>query len=125
MRFLASGGLATAIHWGLMALLVVLGVNAAVATAAGAALGAASNYILQFHITFRARAQHSRAVPAYFAVVCVSWLANQLLFMGLHAGLALAVVPAQGLTTLLVAFLNFCLYTTVVFHEKSITTVDC
>lgn len=123
-RFLASGGLATALHWGVMAIFVTLGVNAAVASAAGAALGAVSNYVLQFHITFQARAQHGRAMPAYFAVVCVSWLTNLLVFMGLHAGFALAVTPAQGVTTFLVAVLNFWLYSTVVFHEKPITTMD-
>src|SRR5699024_5113999 len=102
-RFLISGGSATALHWGAMSILITLGADAVVATAVGAALGAVSNYLLQFHRTFQARAQHSRAMPRYFAVVCVGWLVNQLVFMGLHEGLALAVTPAQVLTTLLVA----------------------
>lgn len=112
------------LHWGLMALLVAFHIAPVVATAAGAALGAIANYLLQFHITFQARARHSRALPAYAAVVLVGWLANLLVFMGLHTGLGLASALAQGLTTLLVALLNFWFYTVVVFDEKPITAAD-
>lgn len=107
-----------------MALLISLHTAPVVATAAGAAVGAIANYLLQFHITFQARVRHKQAIPAYVAVVLMGWLANLLAFMGFHTGLGLATPSAQGLTTFLVALLNFCLYTAVVFHEKPITATN-
>lgn len=107
-----------------MAVCITHGVNAVAATAIGSALGAVCNYFLQFHVTFQARAQHHHAMPAYFAAVFVGTLANLAVFMGLHSGLAFATIPAQALTTFLVALLNFWLYATVVFHEKPTTTMD-
>lgn len=112
------------LHWGLMAFLVAFHITPVVATAAGAALGAIANYLLQFHLTFQARARHRQTMPAYVAVVLVGWLANLFVFMGMHTGLGLASTFSQGLTTLLVALLNFWLYTAVVFHEKPITAAD-
>ena len=116
MRFVFSGGLATLSHWGSMWLLILWGLPAATATAIGAAIGAVLNYLLQYHLTFRTSRPHRQAVPAYLLTCTIGWCAN----LGLFALLqycGLAVVPAQGLTTVAVAVLNFWLYKRIVFHD--------
>ena len=53
VRFAVSGGAATLVHWGSMALLILLGIEALMATAIGALIGAITNYGLQYRVTFR------------------------------------------------------------------------
>lgn len=118
-RFLLSGGMATALHWLLMTALIAVPVPAVLATALGAIAGACLNYLLQYHFTFRARTDHAKAVPVYFLVAALGWLANLGLFAGLHLLLDLNIAIAQVLTTGIVALLNYVLYKRVVFHECS------
>jgi hypothetical protein len=47
VRFVIAGGVATAVHWAVMAAGVACGIDAVAATAGGAAAGAAANYTLQ------------------------------------------------------------------------------
>jgi len=116
-RFLASGGLATALHWLVMTALVSIQVPAVAATALGAIAGACLNYLLQYHFTFRARTDHTKSVPVYVLVAALGWLANLGLFAGLHLLLDLPAASAQVLTTGIVALLNYVLYKRFVFHE--------
>lgn len=118
LRFVFSGGLATLAHWLVMALLIVAGVQAAVATAVGAFIGAVSNYFLQRNVTFRSDVAHRRALRAYLLVVVITWIANLLIFIACHHGLGLTPLYAQGVTTALVACLSYVLYKTMVFHER-------
>lgn len=121
-RFILSSGVATSLHWGLMAILIALDVGAGIATAAGSALGALGNYLLQRYFTFRSHVNHCDALPAFVAVATVAWFANLVVFSVLHAFFELALLPAQGLTTLFVALLTFTLYKKVVFHERATST---
>lgn len=118
LRFVLSGGLATAVHWCLMALLIRFHLPAEVATALGAFAGAIANYRLQQRFTFRVRVVHARALPRYVLVTALGWLANLGLFAALHGWLDLGVSLAQLLTTVVVALFNFTLYRRVVFHDR-------
>ena len=101
-----------------MAALVGAGSAPALATAGGAATGAVANYLLQFHLTFGARAAHRSAIPRYLVASIFSWFANLLCFSLLH-GCGLGASVAQGLTSLLIACVNFPIYQRVVFHERT------
>ena len=118
LRFLCSGGMATLVHWLSMAGLIAVGLAPAVATAGGALAGATTNYPLQQKWTF-AGGRPAGALPGY-AVTCVlGWVLNGVFFVFLHQTLALAVAPAQLLTTALVALSNYTLYKRWVFHDGS------
>lgn len=118
-RFLFGGGASTLLHWAVMALLMLVGSTPAIATAGGATAGAVANYLLQFHVTFRARADHRRALPRYLVAVGLSWVANLLCFTLFHTALGLGAATSQGLTSLLLAIASFLLYRRVVFHERT------
>ncbi|WP_228160489.1 MULTISPECIES: GtrA family protein [Marinobacter] len=116
--FLASGGLATALHWSVMAGLWGLGVAPALATATGSAAGAGVNYGLQRRLAFGVASPHRRALPRYLLSCSLAWLSNVLLFAFLHSVAACPVALAQVATTALVTGLNYCLYQRFVFHES-------
>lgn len=118
VRFGISGGLATAAHWAVMAILVIAGLSPLAATCLGAATGAAINYLLQFHFTFRRQACHRTALPAYLVTVALGWSANLLLFALLFDGLGWSASLAQLTTTAGVTFLNLFWYKRFVFHER-------
>jgi putative flippase GtrA len=118
LRFLFSGGLATLAHWLVMALLIMAGSDAAVATGVGAIVGALVNYILQRNVTFRSSVAHRRAMQAYLLACVIIWCANLAVFIILHSGLGLTPLYAQGLTTAIVACLSYVLYKRMVFHER-------
>lgn len=115
-RYACCGGLATATHLAAMALLVAGGMPALWATGLGAALGAAANYFLQYHLAFQSRRAHAQAVLAYLPATAAGWGLNALLFHLLHTRLGASVAPAQLATTLLVALSNFWLYKKAVFR---------
>lgn len=117
-RYLISGGAATALHWGLMTLLMIAGLSPGTSTALGALAGALFNYVLQFHFTFRSSQAHVEAVPRYLLITLLSWCVNNALFAILHGFASQTVVRAQFLTTLCVTALNFVLYRRFVFNER-------
>jgi len=120
MRFIVSGGAATLSHWLTMALLILAGMDSAMATAAGAAIGAGVNYLMQKTYTFRSESSHRVALPRYIAACALLWLANLLLFVSLNRLFALPVVPAQFVTTALVAMMSYLLYRRIVFNSSGI-----
>jgi putative flippase GtrA len=118
LRFVFSGGLATLSHWLVMALLILVGIEAAVATGVGAFVGALVNYILQRNVTFRSTVTHRQAMKAYVLATAIIWCANLAIFIICHSGLGLRPLYAQGLTTAIVACLSYVLYKRMVFHER-------
>ena len=122
-RFLVSGGFATFVHWAVMGLLVMAGVLPVVATIIGSLIGAIVNYFLQFYWSFSGRAQHGKSVPAYLFTVVLGGLLNAGLFHLMTAYLALNMVLAQLLATVVVAVMNFIIYKRIVFYERSIRTL--
>lgn len=117
MRFIVSGGMATGIHWLAMWVMVEHQFDATIATAVGATAGAAVNYFLQYYHAFRCKERHSTVFLNYVRSCCIGWIANLLLFYLLFNFLFQNVVGAQLVTTGLVTFLNFYLYSKVVFYD--------
>lgn len=117
--FLTAGGLATSIHWVAMGFLVELGAQPVIATATGSIAGAIANYGLQRRLAFRKAGPHGQTLWRYLASCGLAWFANLTLFSLLSHGMALPVVPAQVITTTLVAALNFVVYQRLVFHEHT------
>ncbi len=118
IRFLFGGGIATALHWGVMWALVLLQVDATVATGMGALAGAIANYLLQYYHTFNCVYAHSQVFPAYLRTCIIGWVVNATLFHLIITLILSNILWAQLITTGWVTFLNYYLYKKVVFHER-------
>ena len=121
-RFVVSGGVSTLSHWLTMALLIIAGMLPALATAIGAIVGAIVNYLAQKTFTFKSRKQHRIAIPRYIAACAILWIANLAVFILLNEALAIAVAPAQFITTAIVAILSYWLYRVMVFTDSHLVT---
>jgi putative flippase GtrA len=119
LRFLVSGGIATAIHWATLWGLIILQVEAVLASSIGAFVGAIANYFLLYFFNFKTKRRHKKALLAYRPVVLVSWLLNLVLFYCLYSWLLPDPLMAQVVTTGVVMVVNFLLYKKLVFRSKS------
>ncbi len=119
LRFLVSGGIATAIHWATLWGLINLQVEAVLASSIGAFVGAIANYFLLYFFNFKTKRRHKKALLAYIPVVLVSWLLNLVLFYCLYSWLLPDPLMAQVVTTGVVMVVNFLLYKKLVFRSKS------
>ena len=117
IRFAFSGGLATASHWLVMAIMIKVGTIPAIATAVGAFIGAVVNYILQRNVTFQSNAAHRSTLRRYIAVCTLTWIANLLFFSVFHHTILLSAMYAQGITTFVVALMSYFLYKRIVFND--------
>ncbi|MCF6225660.1 MAG: GtrA family protein [Xanthomonadales bacterium] len=117
LKFTFSGGVATASHWLVMALLIHAGVAALIATAAGAFFGAVVNYFLQRNVTFQSKTPHRLVLLPYFIVCLQIWIANVLFFYILHYAAEIDATYSQGITTSIVALISYLLYKRIVFNE--------
>lgn len=118
LRFLVSGGIATAAHWLVLWALVSVHVDAVLASSFGAFVGAVINYFLQYFFTFKTKRSHKQAVAAYLPAVVFSWCLNLALFYGLYGHLFADAMAAQVVTTGIIMVVNFLLYKRVVFRAK-------
>ena len=121
LRFLVSGGIATAVHWATLWGLLSLQVEAVLASSVGAFVGAVVNYFLQYFFTFKTKRQHKHVLLAYIPAVSVSWLLNLVLFYSLYGSLLSEPLMAQVVVTSIIMMVNFLLYKKVVFRAKSDT----
>ena len=121
LRFLVSGGIATAFHWATLWGLIHLQVEAVLASSIGAFVGAVVNYFLQYFFTFKTKRRHKHTILAYIPAVSISWLLNLGLFYSLYGGLFSEPLVAQVVTTSIIMLVNFLLYKKVVFRAKSDT----
>ena len=118
LRFLISGGIATAVHWATLWGLINLQLEPVLASSIGAFVGAIVNYFLQYFFTFKTKRRHKQALSAYVPAVLVSWLLNLVLFYSLYGSLFAQPLTAQIATTGVVMVVNFLLYKKVVFLAK-------
>lgn len=116
IRFLIGGGIATAAHWGLMALLVAGGADGLLATSVGAFAGAAVNYVLQHRYTFASTREHRDAVPAYVFATLLSLYLNGFAYRTLNHIVGMPMTVSQVCATALLATINYFLYRTRVFN---------
>ena len=105
--FLLAGGIATALHWSTMAVLLYYSVNAVWASAIGASVGALSNYYLQKNYVFFCHKSHKQTAWLYLLSITLSWSLNLLLFGLFYQWAGFYIVYAQLLTTALVCVVNF------------------
>lgn len=117
--FLTAGGLATGTHWAVMASLMAFGLEPAFATLTGSVVGAVANYGLQRQIAFRSTAPHGATLWRYVLACALASIANTLIFILFHHVLAIPAMPAQVVTTGVVAMINFVVYQRFVFHEHA------
>ncbi|MBC7719287.1 MAG: GtrA family protein [Chitinophagaceae bacterium] len=107
--YLVAGGLATAVHY-LVLLVLVEGFGWAAASAAvvGALLGAAASYVMNRWLTFSGTlVRHTLAVPRFLLVAGVGAALNgALVWAGVHV-LAWHYMAAQAAATLVVLGLTY------------------
>jgi len=106
--FSAIGAVGTAVHYSLLLTAVeLLGITPLYGTTAGFIAGAMTNYLLNYHITFRSNKRHAEAL-AKFVVVAI---AGAILNVGvMYAGttyLQLYYIVSQIIATTLVLLWNF------------------
>ena len=115
-RFAAVGGVATAIQYAILVLLIELaGVPAVVASAVSFALSALVNYLLNYHLTFRSGARHRQALPRFAVVAAIGLVTNTLCF-----SLAISLAPyllAQVCATLVTLVVNFLFHQYWIYRE--------
>lgn len=118
LRFLISGGIATAVHWATLWGLINLQLEPVLASSIGAFVGAIVNYFLQYFFTFKTKRLHKQALLAYIPAVSVSWLLNLTIFYSLYGRLFSEPLIAQVVTTGILAVVNFLFYKKIVFRAK-------
>jgi dolichyl-phosphate beta-glucosyltransferase len=108
VRYAAAGLVGTAAHYGVLVSSVELaGLSPTVATALGAASGAAINYLLNYHLTFASKAPHRRVLPRFLTVAALSTAMNAAgMWYAVHA-LHVRYLVAQIFCTGLVLVLGF------------------
>lgn len=107
VRYLLAGGLGTFTHYALLALLTeAAGVDPSLAAGAGASVGAALNYVLNYHFTFTSRARHVVTLPKFLLVALASVLLSA---AGVELGtrLGLHYLLSQALCTGVVLVVGF------------------
>ena len=117
VAFLCVGGTCTLVHYALMALLAWTGLSVVAASAAGFALSAVLNYVLNETLTFRSTGPRHVAAPRFIAVaLCGLALNHVLLTVLLRAGLS--PIPAQLLATTGVIVWNYCIHGAWTFSSR-------
>lgn len=124
VRFVIAGGVSTLSHWSVMALMVFATVMPEIATATGALVGAAVNYILQKSFTFQSIQGHKSTLPRYVFACALLWLANLFVFSTLSRLLGMQIIMAQLIATALVAVLSYWLFKRSVFNDFRLSSAS-
>ena len=107
-KFAGVGVIGTAAHYAtLISLVQLLDANAVLASSAGAIVGAAVNYILNYHYTFQSSKRHHEALVKFFAVAAVGFVLNGILMAILTSSFEIYYLLAQIITTSIVLVWNF------------------
>jgi putative flippase GtrA len=106
VRFGLVGGVATAIQYVILVVLVHAGVAPPVGSAIGFVVSAFGNYLLNYHFTFRSRESHGPAVTK-FVTLAAGGLAISYVLMHVLVGAGWYYLLAQVLVTAVVFLWNF------------------
>lgn len=107
VRFIAVGGVATAIQYAILILLVRgLAMAPTLASSIGFVLSAVANYLLNYRFTFQSNRPHGPAA-AKFGLLAGAGLLINAVIMHLTTGLGLHYLIAQCCATGVVLFWNF------------------
>lgn len=115
-RFLAVGGVATAVQYlSLVMLVETLGVAEVPSSVLAFCLGAVVSYLLNYYVTFAGSSPHRQALPRFVVVVAIGLAINTLSF-----SLMLVLLPyllAQVVATLVTLISNFLLHQFWIYRE--------
>lgn len=109
VRYSLAGGVATAVHYAVLLILVeAAGVAAGRAAASGAAAGAVADYLANRRFTFTgSTARHRQALPRFLAVAALGVAVSGLLVWLGSAVLGVHYLVAQVIATVLVLALGY------------------
>lgn len=108
LSYLGVGLVGTAGHYlTLVALVRGLRLDPVLATTCGFAVGAVINYAANYHLTFRSRRGHARAMPRFFAVALAGMGVNAGAMAVCHRGLGLHYLVSQVAATGTVVVLTY------------------
>ncbi len=102
------GATGTIVQYVILAVLVssrTCGVVAA--SCIGAVAGGVVNYLLNYHITFRATGSHRQTAPRFFAIAILGIVLNSALMFVLTHPSTMSWLPAQFITTASVLLLTY------------------
>lgn len=117
LSFATVGAIGTAAHYATLIAAVSLGLGPVSASAIGCTVGAAVNYVLNYHVTFRSRLAHRQSVPRFALIAAASLLLNTLLMAVGVDRLGLHYLVAQIFATGVVLCCNFALSRIWAFNE--------
>ena len=108
LSFLSVGALATGLQYAvLVAAVEYLGWTPPAASSVGFCLSAMVNYWLNYHVTFKSRADHATAIRRFVLVVSIGLLINAGAMLALERSFGLHYLLAQVLATCLTLAWNF------------------
>lgn len=108
IKFLGVGGLATAIQYGILILLVETNLALpVVASSIGYLVSSIANYLLNYYFTFSSSASHSLAIVKFLVVALIGLLINSLLIYVMTEMISIYYIIAQIVATLAVLIWNF------------------
>jgi glycosyltransferase involved in cell wall biosynthesis len=123
IRYVGAGGVGTLCHYMLLGLLVsVFGARPALASVAGALLGASVNYILNYHFTFACDMAHRVTVPRFAVVAAISVALNGLGMWFATSRLGLHYFVAQLGCTGLVLVIGYLINAAWTFRSHRVAT---
>jgi len=108
IKFAAVGVVGTAVHYtALVALVEGFNLSALIATGIGFVLGAITNYILNYHYTFKSNKRHGEALTKFLIVAFIGGVINQgMMWLGVTV-LSANYLLSQIAATTIVLFWNF------------------
>jgi putative flippase GtrA len=119
LSFLLVGGFATGLHYMLTILFVAgFGIPLIPASAAGFAISAIANYLLNARLTFQSDQPHKATAPRFIATTTAGLLLNSLL-LSLLVSIGFHAVSAQLLTTLGVLIWNYSINSIWTFKKRT------
>ena len=108
LSFSAIGGIATALHYAILILLVeFLSVTALLASATGFTCSAALNYWLNYHLTFKSSQRHSDSGPKFMLIAIIGLAINSTIVAAGTEVARLNYVVVQVVATVFVLIWNF------------------
>lgn len=111
MRFVAVGAIGTAAHYAVLIALVSAAIaRPAIAASGGFAVGAVTNYVLNYHFTFSSERAHLHAFPRFLLIAASGGVINYALVQTgvgtLHWHYLLAQIAATAIVLLWTFTLN-------------------
>lgn len=115
LRYNLVGFINTVIGFGLIMLLMSMGVDAVLSNAMGYGFGAILSYFLNKHYTFTYKNNSIRVAIKFFGVLCVAYLLNYMVLMTLLATINPYI--AQAVSAVVYTMSAFIMMKLLVFHN--------